>query len=137
MTREETIKVLAILKAAYPNSYKGMTKEEANGTVMIWSTQFANIPADIVLMAVNKVISTKAFPPAISEVKAKIESLYWESYEIINDKFSRELMPKEEFAKYQRIYEITRDLKRNPQLEPTLGEMMNGTSQLYLNGGQE
>ena len=33
MTREETVKILAILKAAYPNSYKGMTKEEANATI--------------------------------------------------------------------------------------------------------
>ena len=37
MTRDETTKVLALLKAAYPNSYKGMTKEEAMGTISIWN----------------------------------------------------------------------------------------------------
>lgn len=42
MTREDTIKVLAILKAAYPASYRNMSRDEANGTVMIWATQFAN-----------------------------------------------------------------------------------------------
>ena len=42
MTREETIKVLAILKAAYPNAYKGMTREEAQGTVSVWAMQFAS-----------------------------------------------------------------------------------------------
>lgn len=71
MTRDETIKMLAILKAAYPNSYKGMTKDEANGMIAVWTMQFADMPADIVLMALNKLISTSQFPPAISEVKRK------------------------------------------------------------------
>ena len=57
MTREEAIKVLAILKAAYPNSYRGMTKEEAHGTVAVWAAQFASMPASVVMIAINKKIS--------------------------------------------------------------------------------
>ena len=83
MTQDETIKILAILKAAYPNSYKGMTKDEAMGTIVIWTMQFEDIPADIVLMAVNKLISTNKFPPSISEVKDKFGTLHWEAYEKI------------------------------------------------------
>lgn len=85
MTREETIKLLSILKAAYPNSYKGMTKEEANGTIAVWSMQFANIPANIVLIALNKLISTSPFPPAISDVKSKLRSLYYEAVEMLRE----------------------------------------------------
>ena len=33
MTKKEALQVLAILKAAYPANYNGMTKEEATGTV--------------------------------------------------------------------------------------------------------
>ena len=66
MTRDETTKVLALLKAAYPNSYKGMTKEEAMGTISIWTMQFESVPVDIMLMAINRLISNKPFPPAIS-----------------------------------------------------------------------
>ena len=47
MTRDETTKVLALLKAAYPNSYKGMTKEEAMGTISIWTMQFESVPVEL------------------------------------------------------------------------------------------
>lgn len=134
MTRDETIKMLAILKAAYPNSYKGMTKDEANGMIAVWTMQFADMPADIVLMALNKLISTSQFPPAISEVKKKISNLHWEAYDMISDKTTAALLQDEEIEKYQRIYEITKRMKINTNLEPTLTEMMNGGTQKYLNG---
>lgn len=132
MTREETIKMLAILKAAYPSSYKGMTKEEANGTIAIWTMQFADMPADIVLMALNKAISTSQFPPAISEVKKKISTLHWEAYEMIST--AKGELAKEEIAKYQRIYELTNRMRISTDLEPKLSEMMNGETRKYLNG---
>lgn len=132
MTREETIKMLAILKAAYPSSYKGMTKEEANGTIAIWTMQFADMPADIVLMALNKAISTSQFPPAISEVKKKISHLHWEAYEMIST--AKGNLAKEEIAKYQRIYELTNRMRISTDLEPKLSEMMNGETRKYLKG---
>ena len=75
MTREEAIKILAILKAAYPNFYKNMTKEEAKGTINVWASQFVSFPYSAVLIAVQKLISTKTFPPTVSEVKERIRSL--------------------------------------------------------------
>ena len=42
MTKKEALQILAILKAAYPSSYNGMTKEEATGTVAVWCMQFAD-----------------------------------------------------------------------------------------------
>lgn len=85
MNREETIKLLSILKAAYPNSYKGMTKDEANGTISVWTMQFANIPANVVLLAVNKLISKSPFPPAISEVKTKLIDLNYEAWDMLRE----------------------------------------------------
>nr|DAJ98122.1 MAG TPA: replisome organizer [Caudoviricetes sp.] len=83
MTRDEAIKILSILKAAYPNSYKGMSKDEANGVVMIWTTQFAKFPANVVLIAVNKLISSSPFPPAISEVRKTMLGMYYESAQML------------------------------------------------------
>lgn len=83
MNREDAIKILSILKAAYPNSYKGMTKEEAHGTINVWVMQFSDLPLGIVSIAVNKLISTNIFPPSISEVKKKIQSLYGEASEML------------------------------------------------------
>lgn len=53
---------------------------------------------------------------------------------MICDKTTVELLPKEEVAKYQRIYDITKRMKINTDLEPKLAEMMNGETKKYLNG---
>ena len=79
MTRKETTQILSLLKAAYPNSYKGVTKKEANGIISMWLMQFANVPAEIVLMAINKIVAVSTFPPSISEVKSKLKAIYFEA----------------------------------------------------------
>ena len=134
MTREETIKILAILKAAYPNSYKNMTKEEASGTVTVWAMQFANIPAEIVMIAINKLISTSPFPPAICEVKKKIGGLYWESWEILNKNKSYQTLTAEQEAMYQKIFEIAEEIRNQPDTEPSLKELTQGANGQFLLG---
>jgi hypothetical protein len=131
MTRQEAIKILSVLKAAYPNSYRGMTKEEANGTVNIWAIQFGNIPYDVVSIAVNKLISVNTFPPSISEVKEKIRGLYWEALGELPYKEgglycnnNKELSPE----KIKLLKEIIRVVEpmRTGMYEPTLGELLQG-----------
>lgn len=134
MTREETIKILAILKAAYPNSYKNMTKEEANGTVSIWAMQFAKIPAEVVMIAVNKLISTSPFPPAICEVKKKISGLYWESWEVLNQNKTYKNLTAEQEKMYQQIFEIAAEFRNNPNTEPSLVELTQGVGSQLLIG---
>lgn len=126
MTREETIKVLAILKSAYPNSYKNMSEEEANGTVTIWAVQFTDIPVDLVMIAINKIISNSPFPPAISEVKEKIKSLYWEVWEILNcNKIIRTLTDEQE-VKYRKLFDILGSIRNDSNTEPTIRELVEG-----------
>ena len=135
MTNDETMMVLAILKAAYPSSYNNMTKREANGTVMVWAMQFAEMPVDIVLMAVQKLISTNKFPPAVSEVKKKIQSLHWEAYEAMEDS-QKHYIPEEEFTQYQRIYELTREYRNLQLVEPNLCQMLSNNQLLQLGAGE-
>lgn len=106
MTKKEALQVLAILKAAYPSSFNG-TKEELTGTVSVWALQFADMPADIVLMAVHKLISTSKYPPAIAEVKKVIEGLYWEAYSALSDGLRYKRLPPEEIQRLERICEVT------------------------------
>lgn len=135
MTREETIKILAILKAAYPNSYKNMTKEEANGTVTVWTMQFAKIPAEVVMFAINKLISTSPFPPAICEVKNKISGLYWESWDALRMNQECKTLTPEQEAVYQRIFEAAESLRNwGTGVEPTLQEMIEGANNQFLIG---
>ena len=130
MTREETTKILAVLKAAYPNSYKNMSPKEAQGTVSVWHMQFADMPPEIVLMAVQKCISTSTFTPSISEVKKKISSICWEAYDLMMDNG----LPEQAVQQARRIYEKTRDYKYDTPQEPTLYQMISNTESMKLLG---
>lgn len=131
MTKKEALQVLAILKAAYPASYNG-TKEEAAGTVSVWCMQFADVPADIVLMAIHKLISTSKFPPTVAEVKTKISALHWEAYSALSDAFRYKRISEEQKAQYQRIYDLTEGYSGDR--EPTLTEMIGGGRMLLGKG---
>lgn len=135
MTKKEALQILAILKAAYPSSYNGMTKEEATGTVAVWCMQFANMPAEIVMMAIHKLIATNKFPPSISEVKSKIGSIHWEAYEHISSIVYKEVLPEETLKMYERIYEATKPYKMAQLAEPDLLELMQTNQRLQIGSG--
>lgn len=74
MTREETLTVMGVLKAAYPGYYKDMGRRDAEGVVSLWEAMFADTPAQIVAAAVKAHIATdtKGFPPHIGAIKSAI-----------------------------------------------------------------
>lgn len=129
MTREETIKVLALLKAAYPNSYKNMSKDEANATATVWAVQFADMPTEIVMIAVNKLISTSPFPPAISEVKEKIKCLYWEILSVLMENKETRTLTDEQEAKYDRLLDMVESYRNHSKVEPSISELVEGNNQ--------
>lgn len=77
MTHEETLKVLAVLKAAYPSFYRNMRRDEAEGIVALWSSQFEGDSYQVVSAAVAAHISTdeKGYPPHIGAIKSAIFKL--------------------------------------------------------------
>ena len=77
MDRNETLKVLSVLKAAYPQFYKGMTREDAEAVVGLWGSMFADDPYMLVAGAVKAFIAsdTRGFPPAVGQVREKLASL--------------------------------------------------------------
>lgn len=77
MTHQETSQILSILKAAYPDFYKGLSKNDAYGIINLWQRQFKDEPAEIVIAAVESLIATRTvrFPPVIGEVKEELQKL--------------------------------------------------------------
>ena len=77
MNREETLAIMGVLKAAYPNYYRDMKRGDAEGVVDLWNTMFASDPAEVVAMAVKAHIATdtKGFPPHIGAIKDSIRKL--------------------------------------------------------------
>ena len=74
MTREDTIKILSVLRGAYPAFYRDITKQEAESTIALWESMFDEEPYELVAAAVKAFISGdgKGFPPAIGQIKDRI-----------------------------------------------------------------
>ena len=53
MTRDDTIDLLSILKAAYPNFYRDMTRKDADHVISLWSEMFKDEPVELVGLAVK------------------------------------------------------------------------------------
>lgn len=77
MTIEETIKIMAILKAAYPMYYKDMSKDDLKPVIKLWHMQFSQYDYETVMMAVNAWIAndTKGFPPVIGQLQEKLRQI--------------------------------------------------------------
>lgn len=109
MNRIETLTIMKVLQAAYPNFYKGMTKDSADGIVDLWATMFLDDPVEVVAVAVKSYIAsdTKGFPPhigaikeAIGKLKAPKETTEQEAWNMIKSATRNSLYgSKEEFDK--------------------------------------
>lgn len=80
MTREETIKILMVMQAAYPN-YKPQDKTVA---VNVWSEMLGDIPYEQVSTALKAYIQTdkSGFAPGIGDIREKVQILFDEDVEI-------------------------------------------------------
>lgn len=74
MTREETIKALMIIQAAYPN-YKPQDKSVA---VNVWTEMLSDVPYEKVNTALKAYIQTdkSGFAPSIGEIRSKIHEIF-------------------------------------------------------------
>ena len=74
MTREDTLDLLSVLKAAYPNFYRDMTRKDADHVIDLWTEMFKDEPVELVALAVKAHIATdkKGFPPHIGAIKDAI-----------------------------------------------------------------
>lgn len=78
MTRDDAIMILAVLKAAYPHSFKDLTRRDGEAMVSLWQMQFASESYQEVSAAVNALIATRTagYSPTIGEVKEQLYRLH-------------------------------------------------------------
>lgn len=77
MTKEETTLILAVLKAAYPHSFKGLKYADGVAMLNLWHMQFQGELYPDVEAAVNSLIATRTvgYSPTVGEVKEKLLAL--------------------------------------------------------------
>lgn len=75
MTKQETIKVLSVISAAYRREYKDMTNDEKQTTVALWHKAFEDIPfEDVMEAAQSYIMNDKAgFAPLVGAINAELE----------------------------------------------------------------
>ena len=74
MITEQTIKeTLTILKVAYPNALKDLSKEDAYIMIKLWYEDFKDCKKDIFMQAVKNVRSKSVFFPSIADIKREIQ----------------------------------------------------------------
>ena len=79
MTLEESIKLLALIKLAYPNSYKDIDKETQIATVNMWQRNFNDVPYKIMEMALDHFVKMSKFPPTIADMCEELKSTHYEA----------------------------------------------------------
>ena len=85
MNQNETRSILSLLKVAYPNQFRSMSREDGESMLMLWSVQFKDYDYSQVINAVQNYVSTSQYIPSIAEIKGmivdstpKIEEIdYW------------------------------------------------------------
>lgn len=77
MTRDEMIKMLSVLRAAYPMFYNNMSSDDVKAVVDLWCRILGEYDYSIVNAAVIGLISTRTstFPPVPGEVVEMIHNL--------------------------------------------------------------
>lgn len=77
MERSDVLKIMAVLRGAYPQFYRDISRQEAEDTVALWLDMFRRDNPSLVGAAVKSIIEgdEKSFPPTIGQVKAKMRLL--------------------------------------------------------------
>lgn len=77
MNREQVIQTLTVLKAAFPHSYKNMTRADGEAMIALWERQFAEEDPIAVSAAVEALIATRTagYSPTVGEIKDQIHRL--------------------------------------------------------------
>ena len=78
MDRIQTIKVLAVLKSAYPHAFQNMTKPDGEAMLNLWMSMFAEETYEEVNAAIGALIATRTvgYSPTVGEVKEQLRKLH-------------------------------------------------------------
>jgi len=98
MTRQDTLMLMSLLRAAYPQYYAKQGVDDAKAAVNLWHMMFQDDDAQLVSAAVKAFIATdtKGFPPVVGQIKAKLDMIMREAYG------GGEMTPMEAWAKVQK-----------------------------------
>ena len=75
LTKQDVVKMFALVKTAYPYAYKEVDENTLDRLVDIWLECFEEYSAEIVKFAFKQSIKSCKMPPTIADVTEQIEKL--------------------------------------------------------------
>ena len=97
MNKTEAAKLLALIKVAYPSTYRDMDEKTKVATVNMWQSAFPNIPLEIMLMAFDHFRRVSKFAPTVADMNDELKGLHYRALEEVltsDDKQIRETSKK-------------------------------------------
>lgn len=130
MTVEESIKLLALIKLAYPNSYKDIDKDTQLATVNMWQRAFSGVSFEIMELALDHFVKTSKFPPTIADICDELKAIH---YEALGNVLTLEDGERRNLNKY--IMQQTECLtERNAHRINYTEKLLNGVNQPLIEG---
>jgi hypothetical protein len=83
MTKSEAAKLLALIKVAYPSTYRDMDEKTKMATVNMWQSTFANLPYAIMEIAFDHFRRVSKFAPTIADMYDELKSLHFHALEAL------------------------------------------------------
>lgn len=75
MNRQEANKLLAIMKANYSYAFKALSMQEKRILVESWAYALREIDAELVMMAVMRLLKTCKWMPTIAEIREEVRQI--------------------------------------------------------------
>ena len=76
MNKQEAVKLLALIKVAYPTAYRDMDEASKKATVNMWAMSFPEWPYGIMEQALNHFRLVRKFPPTVAEMVEELRHIY-------------------------------------------------------------
>ncbi len=81
MNKPEAIRLLALIKVAYPTAYKDMDQASKQATVNMWQMSFPDVPYPIMENAFNHFRMVSKFPPTVAEMVEELKQIHLQAME--------------------------------------------------------
>ena len=81
MNKQEAVRLLALIKVAYPTAYRDMDEASKKATVNMWQMSFQDVPYGIMEQAFNHFRMVNKFPPTVAEMVEELKHIYYAATE--------------------------------------------------------
>ena len=130
MTKQEAIKLLALIKVAYPTAYKDMDQASKQATVNMWAGSFPDVPYPIMEQAFNHFRMISKFPPTVAEMVEELKQIHYQALECAM--VHKNIGNADGVRQYQAIMACTNRYKDSTNLGLQLSSLPN-----LLTGGEQ